>query len=299
MEGLGINLHGLIAQLVNFGLLFLLLWLVAYKPILRMLDERAARVREGIEKAEAIKEQAARAEAEYAARRAEALREAQEIVARANQAAERIQREAEERREPYLRMSCSPRPGRDRRERQRAVADLSHADGRSRHPRRRQGGPVDARPAAALSARRGSAHRGRAREAELDDDHHSAARRYARAVFDIAVERRGLDDWQRDLAVNGGTARDAGRARRSSATRPCRSPPKQRSWSTRLSPAWTGSAEPRLPADRARSPAELPAISPSSSGCCASTQGIAMPRSPPRFRSPRRPRTRCSSGSTH
>ena len=55
MEGLGLNLNGLIAQLVNFGLLFFLLWLVAYKPILRLLDDRAARIREGVEKAETIR----------------------------------------------------------------------------------------------------------------------------------------------------------------------------------------------------------------------------------------------------
>jgi F-type H+-transporting ATPase subunit b len=97
VEGLGVNLNGLIAQLVNFGLLFLLLWLVAYKPILRLLDERAARIQEGIDKTGAVREQLARAESEFAARRADGLREAQEIIARANAAADRIQREAEER----------------------------------------------------------------------------------------------------------------------------------------------------------------------------------------------------------
>ena len=41
MEGLGINLPVLVAQIVNFVILFGLLYLVAYKPITRMLDERS------------------------------------------------------------------------------------------------------------------------------------------------------------------------------------------------------------------------------------------------------------------
>ncbi|GAJ16781.1 unnamed protein product, partial [marine sediment metagenome] len=42
MEGLsslGINVPTLIAQIVNVVILFVLLRLVAYKPIMRMLDE--------------------------------------------------------------------------------------------------------------------------------------------------------------------------------------------------------------------------------------------------------------------
>ena len=124
MEGLGINLNGLIAQLVNFGLLFLLLWVVAYRPVLRLLDERSARIREGIDKADAIKEQAARAEAEYLERRAEGLRDAQEIVSRANQAADRIQREAEDRARQVADDLIAKARAEIDLERQRAVADL-------------------------------------------------------------------------------------------------------------------------------------------------------------------------------
>lgn len=124
MEQLGVNLNGLIAQLVNFGLLFLLLWLVAYKPILRMLDERSARIRDGLDKADDIRQQAARAEQEYAAKRAEGLREAQEIVARANQAADRINREAEERARRSADELIAKARGEIERERQLAVAEL-------------------------------------------------------------------------------------------------------------------------------------------------------------------------------
>jgi F-type H+-transporting ATPase subunit b len=124
MEGLGVNLNGLIAQLVNFGLLCLLLWLVAYRPILRLLDERSARIKEGIDKTDAVREQLTRAEAEFAARRADGLREAQEIVGRANAAADRIQREAEERARQVADEVVQRAREEINIERQRAVADL-------------------------------------------------------------------------------------------------------------------------------------------------------------------------------
>ncbi len=97
MEQLGLNLPALVAQVVNFLLLLVILRAVAYRPILRMLDERTERIRESQEWAEDIKREAARTEEEFAARRAEALRQGQEVVARANQAAERIYQEAQER----------------------------------------------------------------------------------------------------------------------------------------------------------------------------------------------------------
>ena len=124
MEQLGINLPSLIAQLVNFGLLLLLLRAVAYKPILRMLDERAARVRASMERVEEIKRESARSEEEFAAKRAEALRQGQEIVTRANQAAERIYEEAQERaRQASDEFLAKSRAEIDR-DRQKAIADI-------------------------------------------------------------------------------------------------------------------------------------------------------------------------------
>ncbi|HLH72534.1 MAG TPA: F0F1 ATP synthase subunit B [Chloroflexota bacterium] len=93
MEALGLSVPGILAQLVNFILLLAILRLVAYKPILRMLDERSARIRESMERAEEIKQQAARTEEEFARRLAEARREGQEIVAQAEKIAERIRQD--------------------------------------------------------------------------------------------------------------------------------------------------------------------------------------------------------------
>ena len=50
---LGLNLKMFIAQLVNFGLIMLVLWKLAYKPLLKVLDDRAAKVAKGVADAEA------------------------------------------------------------------------------------------------------------------------------------------------------------------------------------------------------------------------------------------------------
>jgi len=50
----------LVTQLVSFTLLFIILRFVAYKPILKMLDERSKRVKESLEQAELLKAQSAR-----------------------------------------------------------------------------------------------------------------------------------------------------------------------------------------------------------------------------------------------
>ncbi len=93
LEQLGVSLPGLISQLVNFVLLLVILRLVAYKPIIRLLDERSARIRESMQRAEEIKIQAARTEEEFTRRLAEARREGQEIIAQAEKAADRLRQE--------------------------------------------------------------------------------------------------------------------------------------------------------------------------------------------------------------
>ncbi len=96
MEGLGINLPALIAQIVNFLILFGLLYLVAYKPIMRMLDERSRKIKESMEQTEFIKEQAARAEEEFERRIEAAAKEGQEVVARAARTGEELRQKAQQ-----------------------------------------------------------------------------------------------------------------------------------------------------------------------------------------------------------
>ena len=94
MEALGINGPGLIAQIINFLLLLVLLRVLLYKPILNMLDQRAARVRESTENAEAIKQRLAQAQQEYAAQVDRGRREGQAIISQAMQVADRVRDEA-------------------------------------------------------------------------------------------------------------------------------------------------------------------------------------------------------------
>jgi F-type H+-transporting ATPase subunit b len=93
LEALGINLGYLLSQIVNFTLLAVLLYFVAYKPILRMLDERSARIKKGLDDAEIASKRAAEMEQEFERRVAEARREGQEIIAQATQVSEKSRQE--------------------------------------------------------------------------------------------------------------------------------------------------------------------------------------------------------------
>jgi len=96
LEGLGINLPTLVAQIVNFAILLGLMYLVAYKPIMRMFDERSRKIKESMEQTEFIKEQAAHAEEEVKKQLETAGREGQEVIARAVRTGEDVRREAQQ-----------------------------------------------------------------------------------------------------------------------------------------------------------------------------------------------------------
>ncbi len=93
MEALGINLGYIVSQIINFTLLAVLLYFVAYKPILRMLDERSARIKKGLEDAETASRRAAEMEQEFEQRMTEARKEGQEIIAQATQMSETARQE--------------------------------------------------------------------------------------------------------------------------------------------------------------------------------------------------------------
>ncbi|MEE8318822.1 MAG: F0F1 ATP synthase subunit B [Dehalococcoidales bacterium] len=98
MEGLidlGFNLPVLLAQVVNVGLLFVLLYLFAYKPVMRMLDERSRRIKESLAQADSVREQAAQAETEVKKQLEAASRDGQEKIARAVQIGEEVKQKAQ------------------------------------------------------------------------------------------------------------------------------------------------------------------------------------------------------------
>jgi F-type H+-transporting ATPase subunit b len=96
MEGIGINGPSLITFVINFIILFGLLSIVAYKPIMKMLGERQAKIRESMEQAEKIRQDAARSEEEIKAHLETARKEGQNVIAQAMQIGEKLKEEAKE-----------------------------------------------------------------------------------------------------------------------------------------------------------------------------------------------------------
>jgi len=93
---LGISLPTLLTQVVTFIILLVVLRFVAYKPIMRMLDERSRRIKESLDQAESIKAQSARSEEEVRKQLEQASREGQERIARAVKAGEDVKQKAQE-----------------------------------------------------------------------------------------------------------------------------------------------------------------------------------------------------------
>ncbi len=124
MEGLGINVQLLVAQIINFLLLLGLLYLFAYKPILKMFDERANRIKESMDMTESVKHQAANAEEEAKKRIEEASREGQEVIARAIKTGEEIRQKAEEDAKPEAEALISKARQEIQQERDEAIIEL-------------------------------------------------------------------------------------------------------------------------------------------------------------------------------
>ena len=124
MEALGINLGYLISQIVNFALLAVLLYFVAYKPILRMLDQRSARIKQGLEDAELASRRAAEMEQEFEQRLAEARKEGQEIIAQATQMSEKARQEILEMAREEARAQVEKAKEEISRERELAMSEL-------------------------------------------------------------------------------------------------------------------------------------------------------------------------------
>jgi F-type H+-transporting ATPase subunit b len=124
LEALGINLGYLISQIVNFALLAVLLYFAAYKPILRMIDERSERIKQGLEDAELASRRAAEMEQEFEQRLAEARKEGQEIIAQATQMSEKARQEILETARGEARAQVEKAKEEIARERELAMADL-------------------------------------------------------------------------------------------------------------------------------------------------------------------------------
>jgi F-type H+-transporting ATPase subunit b len=124
LEKIGINLGFLISQIVNFTLLAVLLYFVAYKPILRMLDERSVRIKKGLQDAEAASQRAAQMEQEFERSLAEARREGQEIIAQSTRMSEKTRQDILEKAREEASAQIDKAKEEIARERDRAMAEL-------------------------------------------------------------------------------------------------------------------------------------------------------------------------------
>ncbi|MBU0750202.1 F0F1 ATP synthase subunit B [Patescibacteria group bacterium] len=99
----GIDVKLILAQAVNFAVLFAVLTYFLYKPVLKTLDERRAKVAKGVEDADKAAEALAHADEEAKSRIGTAETEAEGIVSQARETAgtekTRIVKEAEARAE--------------------------------------------------------------------------------------------------------------------------------------------------------------------------------------------------------
>src|SRR4030042_1734809 len=80
MAKLGLNLGFLLFQIFNFAVLCILLYAWAYKPILKMLDNRKQKIAQGLEDARIASEARANAEQDAAKILAEAQTKANQVV---------------------------------------------------------------------------------------------------------------------------------------------------------------------------------------------------------------------------
>lgn len=100
-ETFGIDWKLLLAQVLNFGVLFFALTWFLYKPVLKTLDERKAKIAKGIEDADRAAEAAANADEKASEVVKGAESEAEGIVSSARDLAStekaRLMKEAEER----------------------------------------------------------------------------------------------------------------------------------------------------------------------------------------------------------
>ena len=90
IDGLGINVPALIAQMLNFTIVAYVLWRFGFKPVLATIDERQRKIADGLRYTEEMKAKLADAERQYAETMRKASLEAQRLVDDARSAAKEL-----------------------------------------------------------------------------------------------------------------------------------------------------------------------------------------------------------------
>jgi F-type H+-transporting ATPase subunit b len=124
MEGLGISLSTLIAQIVSFVILLVILSIFAYKPIIKMFDERARKIKESVDEVQKVKEQAAQAEGEFKKKIEAASKEGQEVIVRAMRTGEEARQRAQQEAKQEAQVLVEKARSEIQRERVEAIGEL-------------------------------------------------------------------------------------------------------------------------------------------------------------------------------
>lgn len=93
MDALGINGPFLLAQIVNFAILYFLLSRFVFPPLLKMLDERKQKIAEGLTAAEIARQEAEAERSQLMSQLEQERSEAQRRIAAASTQAEKIKTE--------------------------------------------------------------------------------------------------------------------------------------------------------------------------------------------------------------
>jgi F-type H+-transporting ATPase subunit b len=114
----------LIAQLVIFLLVLFILYRLAWGPLLKILNERRARIAQGVEATQKALQELAAAEKERQAKLEEARREAQAMLDRITKQAEDLRKELEAKAREQAEALIAKARAEIQQERQKAVQDL-------------------------------------------------------------------------------------------------------------------------------------------------------------------------------
>ena len=124
MDALGINVAGLLTQLVSFTVLVVVLWVLLYKPVTRALDERSRRIRESLETADRVRQEAGESQAAIEQQTAEAREEGQRLIAQAREVADRFREEETAKARQEIDAERARAEANIQRERDAAIEDL-------------------------------------------------------------------------------------------------------------------------------------------------------------------------------
>jgi F-type H+-transporting ATPase subunit b len=126
----GVNWPHLIAQIVSFGIVCVVLYVLAYKPILRMLEARRQQIASGLANAAKIKAELDRIEAERVEVLARADAEGRQLIEDARKAAARVHAEETQKAIAAAEQILVRAREATERDRARMLAELRHEVGR-------------------------------------------------------------------------------------------------------------------------------------------------------------------------